>query len=270
MTVDMYGFSQATNQGNMINSAVSERNRNITLRNNDIDNKIAQAKTATTEEESVTGGVNVLKESLAGSNLASTAKNYINSAQDAAKTAKQTLSTAQTVAAQGDKALSAGKSLGAKGTSKIANAVDTTADIASSKAGAVVEDGIKGALGVGESVANKVLKVGGVINDTVTIGTDLEADLTGQFSKMDWEQKVGNIGGIAGSALDIVGTAFPPLALLSVVGTGISALTGAIGAIGDTEAEKKAGDSQVSQLQGQKQVLTQVQSNAGKVPISVQ
>jgi hypothetical protein len=49
---------------------------------------------------------------------------------------------------------------------------------------------------------------------------------------MNWEQKVGNVGEIAGSVLDIVGTVFPPAAILAVAGTGITALAGAIGGIG--------------------------------------
>ena len=87
---------------------------------------------------------------------------------------------------------------------------------------------------------------------------------------MDWEQKVGNIGGIAGSALDIVGTAIPSLGILKVVGTGISALTGVIGGIGDERAEETSGQQEVSELQNQKQNLQQVVSNAGKTPILAQ
>ena len=127
-----------------------------------------------------------------------------------------------------------------------------------------------GAAGIGADTAAKLTKGIGLVGDAYTIGSDIEKDLNGQFQKMDWEQKVGNIGGIAGSALDIVGTAIPSLGILKVVGTGISALTGVIGGIGDERAEETSGQKEVSELQNQKQNLQQVVSNAGKTPILAQ
>ena len=274
MTVSLYGLSNAVNQGNMRNSEVEQQNINTTLQNNAIDDKVADVKRGTTQEQAETGGLDALREGIMTSNLVSSAQKYVDAANKVGQSVSQVADAAKSTAAAADGAITAAKATattaGAAVTgTDIAKAADTTVAATATKGGQIAGDAVEAAGGFGKKLAGGVLKGAGLIADGATIASDVDADLSGQFGKMDWEQKVGNIGGIAGSALDIIGTAVPSLAILSVVGTGISALTGAIGGIGDQKAESTAGTAQEQTLAANKTALTEVTSNAGNAPIAV-
>jgi hypothetical protein len=274
MTVSLYGLSNAVNQGNMINNEVQQKNINTTLQNNAINDKIADVKRDTSEQQAETGGFDVFREGIVTSNLVSRAKDYLDAANKIGQSVSQVADAAKSTAAAASDALSSTAAAATDAASAvtgtdIAAAADTSLDAVSSEGGKIADDAVTAAGGMGTKLAGGLLKGAGLIGDGATIASDVEADLSGQFGKMDFEQKVGNIGGIAGSALDIIGTAVPSLAILSVVGTGISALSGAIGGLGDQKAESTAGTTQEQTLANNKTALTQATSNAGNTPIAV-
>lgn len=268
MTVNLYALNNAVNQGNALNAQTAANNQQITANNNAIDEKIAEAKKSTEEGQGVTTVTDVVKEGLSMKNLNRAAQGYIDSVAGAKAKVQATIDTARQVQKSADTALSAGKTLATDGKTTLASAVDTTKGPAETEGGALAK-GALGKIGLGEKAASGIMKGAGLIGSAVTIGTDVEADMNGQFKDMNFEQQVGNVGGIVGSALDIIGTVVPGAQLLAVAGMGISALSGAIGGVGDIESEKDAGQSQVTQLEQSKEQLQQVQSNAGKAPIAV-
>ena len=265
MTVDLYALNNAVNQGNTRTAAVEEHNRDVTVYNNELAGRIAEAKRSTTEGEAEVGAADAVKTAIAGSaavssaqaylkSKAGTVENAVNTARDAVEDVKNKVNTARDAATD---------------VSSDIPKPPTGEEPPASSEGGIINKAL-GAAGIEADTAAKLTKGIGLVGDAYTIGSDVEADLNGQFKKMDWEQKVGNVGGILGSSLDIIGTAIPPLGILKVVGTGISALSGVIGGIGDERAQQKSGQEEVSQLQNQKQALQQVVSNAGKVPILAQ
>lgn len=267
MTVNLYALNNAVNQGNARTRDVEAHNEEVSVFNNELGARIATAKRETVEEEATRGAEDAVKEAIGTSTLISKTSSYLAAKAGQAKAVQGAVQDAVNQAKQKSAELASGNATKAiKPTSE--TSAPKPAGSEGEEAAGIIESGFQKA-GASAEMAAKLSKGIGVIGDAYTIGTDVEADLNGQFSKMNWEQKVGNIGGIAGSALDIIGTAVPPLAILSVIGTGISALSGAVGAVGDEEATGKAGQDEENQLAQQKQVQQQVQSNAGKAPIAL-
>jgi hypothetical protein len=265
MTIDLYALNNAVNQGNMRTAAVEEHNRDVTVYNNELAGRIDEAKRSATEGLAEIGAADSIKTAIASSGAISSAQAYLKSKAGQVENA---VTTARNAVEDVKNQVNTARDAVTNVSSDIPKPPSGEAPPASSEGGII--NRAMGAAGIGADTAAKLTKGIGLVGDAYTIGSDIEKDLNGQFQKMDWEQKVGNIGGIAGSALDIVGTAIPSLGILKVVGTGISALTGVIGGIGDERAELTSGQQEVSQLQNQKQNLQQVVSNAGKTPILAQ
>ena len=266
MTIDLYALNNAVNQGNMRTSAVEEHNRDVTVYNNELAGRIDEAKRSATEGLAEIGAADSIKTAIASSGALSSAQAYLKSKAGQVENA---VTTARNAVEDVKNQVNTARDAVTNVSSAIPKPPSGEAPPASSEGGSIINRAM-GAAGIGADTAAKLTKGIGLVGDAYTIGSDIEKDLNGQFQKMDWEQKVGNIGGIAGSALDIVGTAIPSLGILKVVGTGISALTGVIGGIGDERAEETSGQQEVSELQNQKQNLQQVVSNAGKTPILAQ
>ena len=260
----LYAMNSAHSQGNMINANVEQQNRNITTANNAIANQIKAADSATTEKTFFQGAKDTLFDAYAIDKVNSKAEAYLT----AAGGTKEQPSEATAEATEDAEVKTPTETASAKTETTDVAAEEGADDITESKGGGLISKGLKAA-GASEAAVGSLMKGVGLIGSAVTLGTNVDADLDGQFKSMNWEQKVGNVGEIAGSVLDIVGTVFPPAAILAVAGTGITALAGAIGGIGNEEATSDAGKAQDTQLAGQKQALKQVQSQAGKTPIVI-
>jgi len=266
MTVDLYSLSGAVNQGNMRTAAIEAYNRDATAFNNELAGRIAEAKRSTTEGEAEIGAADAIKSAIAGSAAVSSAQAFLASKGGQIQNAVEKGTEAiQQVRDTADKVKNAVTNV-SENITKPPSGIEPPA---SAEEGGLMQKAM-GAAGITGETAAKLTKGLGLVGDAYTIGTDIEADLHGQFQKMDWEQKVGNVGGILGSSLDIVGTAIPPLGVLKIVGTGISALSSVFTGVGDEKAQQAAGNDEVSQLEQQKKTLQQVQSNAGKAPILAQ
>tara|TARA_Y100000592_G_C5367700_1_gene266877 strand:+ start:21 stop:827 length:807 start_codon:yes stop_codon:yes gene_type:complete len=267
MTVNLYALNNAVTQGNARTREVEAHNEEVAVFNNELGSRIATAKKETTESEAARGAEDAIKEAIGTSSLISKTTSYLAAKAGQAKAVGGAVQDAVNQAKAKSDELSAGNAQ-----EESEPTTETSEPIPAGEEGeeatGLLEAGFKKA-GASAATASKLSAGIGILGDAYTLGSDVEADLNGQFSKMNWEQQVGNIGGIAGSALDIVGTAIPALGVLSVIGTGISALSGAVGAVGDERATSEAGQEEEQQLQSQKQTVQQVQSNAGKAPIAL-
>lgn len=260
----LYAMNSALSQGNMANARVEQENRDITASNNAIANNIKAADSQTTEKTFFQGAKDTLFDAYAIDKVNSKAEAYLTSAQSARDTITDTVTEATK------------KAQTPSSTETVTDKTSTT-DVEPSGGAEAIDETEGGgiakkaltAAGLGEDAAKSMLKGVGLIGSAVTLGTNLDADFDGQFGKMNFDQKVANVGEIAGSVLDIVGTVFPPAEILAVVGSGITALSGAVGGVGDVEGEQSAGKSQDAQLAAQKQALQQVSTQAGKTPIVI-
>ena len=267
MTVNLYALNSAVTQGNARTRDVEAHNEEVAVFNNELGSRIATAKRETTEEEAARGAEDAVKEAIGTSSVISKTASYLASKAGQAQAVQGAVQDAVNQAKAKSEELSAGNAQ---------EESEPTTEVSEPKAGGeegeeatgLLERGFQKA-GASAETASKLSAGIGVLGDAYTIGSDVEADLDGQFKKMNWEQQVGNIGTLAGSALDIIGTVVPPLGVLSVIGTGISALSGAVGAVGDERATEEAGQTEEQQLESQKQTVQQVQSNAGKAPIAL-
>lgn len=267
MTVNLYALNSAVSQGNARTRDVEAHNEEVAAFNNELGSRIATAKRETTETEAARGAEDAVKEAIGTSSLISKTSSYLAAKAGQAQAVQGAVQDAVNQAKAKSQELSAGNAQEeSKPTTETSEPKPPGEE--GEEASGLLERGFQKA-GASAGTAAKLSKGIGVLGDAYTIGSDVEADLDGQFKKMNWEQKVGNIGGIAGSALDIVGTAVPALGILSVIGTGISALSGAVGAVGDERATEEAGQTEEQQLESQKQTVQQVQSNAGKAPIAL-
>ena len=267
MTVNLYALNSAVSQGNARTRDVEAHNEEVAVFNNELGSRIATAKKETTEAEAARGAEDAVKEAIGTSSVISKTASYLAAKAGQAQAVQGAVQDAVDQAKAKSEELSAGN---AEEESKPTTETSepTPPGEEGEEASGLLERGFQKA-GASAATASKLSAGIGLLGDAYTLGSDVEADVNGQFQKMNWEQKVGNIGGIAGSALDIIGTAVPPLAVLSVIGTGISALSGAVGAVGDERATEEAGQTEEQQLQSQKQTVQQVQSNAGKAPIAL-
>ena len=266
MTVNLYALNSAVTQGNARTRDVEAHNEEVAVFNNELGSRIATAKKETTEAEAARGAEDAVKEAIGTSSVISKTASYLAAKAGQAQAVGDAVQDAVNQAKAKSEELSAGNAQ--EESEPTTEVSEPTTGGESEEASGLLEAGFQKA-GASAATASKLSAGIGLLGDAYTLGSDVEADVNGQFNKMNWEQKVGNIGGIAGSALDIVGTAVPPLAILSVIGTGISALSGAVGAVGDERATAESGQEEEQQLQSQKQTVQQVQSNAGKAPIAL-
>jgi len=262
--MDLYGSSDAAIQmGNARRQQVRDMNDRIAQHNKDVSDKIAglkdqEATTSTVKDIEATG-----KALWTGSGMPGKVKAYQDyRAAKLAGTAKGTNVVENTAATQSADSQSFRQKLFGKqeipapttateegGLSRVATsatkeaATDVGESIASKvggAAGTALKTGIKdGAEELGTTLLGKAAKGAGALGGLATGGYDIYEDVKagGIAGNNNWE-KAGNILQIGGAAADIVGTIFPPAALL---GGGLDIASTATDEIGQKSEE---GDKQ--------------------------
>jgi len=108
--------------------------------------------------------------------------------------------------------------------------------------GATAAEGLE-AVGKGAKVAGALGKGVGVLGGIASSGMDIAADIKAKGIAGDnWEEKLGNVATIGGTALDMLGFV-PGFQLAGVIGTGLQALGGISSAAGEAvDTAKKMTD----------------------------
>lgn len=278
--MDLYGSSDAAIQmGNARRQQVRDLNDRIAQHNKDVTDKISglkdqEATTATVKDIEATG-----KALWTGAGMPGKVKAYQDyRAANAAGTAKATNVVENTAATQSADSLSFRQKLFGKqeitapttateegGLSRVATSAteEAATDVGESLAnkvggatGAALKTGIKdGAEELGTTLLGKAAKGAGALGGLAVGGYDIYQDVEagGIAGNNNWE-KAGNVLQIGGAAADVVGTIFPPAALLGGVLDLASAATDEVGEKLDetqkqddlTQQGKDAQETQVS------------------------
>jgi len=254
MGFDSYNMSSAISQGNMLNDNISRMNTQIAINNKALvdqakkDSKTAKAQEGTDKTAGVFSGIkDSLQESTAMGNFKVAYDSYqkaikpssvgVGGFSEVRATAKDLEDKAKSMGANSQRDYTAegiAKESGDADMTKIAKGVGSGAEETMTLGGKVA-----GAVGKGVGLA------GGIASSGLDIAADIESAKDGGslIAGDNLADKISNIGTIGGTALDMVGL-IPGLQLAGVIGTGLQAVSGIFGAVGDAEdtAKKIAAD----------------------------
>jgi hypothetical protein len=244
--MDSYNMSDAISMGNSRISSIRNLNDQITLANK---NAIEAAKgaVATDKETGIMSGIkDALTESVAMGNFKTALDNYNNLKKGTGfggwSEVKPTADDLKPKAAQPGEEVD---ELAEKPSSAI-----TTSEGTFAEGSDVLSDAAKGgfseaseALSTGGKVAGALGKGVGVLGGIASSGLDIAADIKAKGIAGDnWEEKLGNLATIGGTALDMLGFV-PGLQLAGVVGTALQAAGGVASAAGEAvDTVKKIAD----------------------------
>ena len=250
--MDGYNMSSAISLGNSRLAAVQERNESIRQFNNTaIENAAKAAKVAVgnDKQEGIMSGIkDALTESVAMSNFKTSLDNYNNLNKGTGvggwSEVKPTPDDLK------PKAAAAGEEVDEL--AEKPSAAITTSEGTFAEGSDVLSDAAKGgfseaseALSTGGKVAGALGKGVGVLGGIASSGLDIAADIKAKGIAGDnWEEKLGNVATIGGTALDMLGF-IPGLQLAGVVGTALQAAGGVASAAGEAvdTAKKIATDT---------------------------
>jgi len=244
-------MSSAISLGNSRLGAVQNLNESIREFNKSaIENasKAATVAVGNDKQEGIMSGVkDALTESVAMSNFKTSLSNYQDSVKNAGKPGFSEVKP--TPDELKPKAAAAGEEIDEL--AEKPSAAITTSEGTFAEGSDVLSKGAKGAEEVGE-LATKGSKFAGALGKGVGIagglassGIDIYQDIKDKGIAGDnWEEKLGNIATIGGTALDMLGFV-PGLQLAGVIGTGLQAIGGVSEAAGEAldTAKKIATDS---------------------------
>jgi hypothetical protein len=266
--MDLYGTSgNAIAQGNMRTQSVRDLNDKIRQHNQEVADRITglkeQTKTADTIKEALDTGKTLWE----GSKMPGAIKSYQDWKADQAKGKAKgsnpdtaTNNTLRENATEGDpmrQAMgendlrdAAGEEVRAEGSPAGASLSEEAESVAGSKG--KLQNGVESLLedGLTEDGLSKLGKAAGAIGGATTMGVDLYQDFKGgkgfHLAGDNWEEKAGNALSLAGSAADIVGTFYPPAA---IIGGAVDLASSAFDAIGEKVSEDKESDDLTQQQQ---------------------
>ena len=245
MGFDSYNMSSAISQGNMLNSDVGRMNLQTAMNNKALedqskrDAKEAKAQAITDTDTGIFSGIkDSIQEGTAMSNFNNALENYQKvvkpsavgaggfsevktSAQDLEVKAKQMgVNTQRDYTAEG-----IAKESGDPDMVKLAKGVGSGAEDELSMGGRI-------ARGVGKGVG----LAGGIASSGMDIAADIDSIKNGGpiIAGDNLADKIANIGTIGGTALDMIGL-IPGFQIAGVLGTGMQAVAGIAGAVGDAE-----------------------------------
>ncbi len=262
--MDLYGTSgNAIAQGNMRTQSVRDLNDKIRQHNQEVADRITglqeQTKTADTIKEAMDTGKTLWE----GSKMPDAIKNYQSWKAGKNKGSNPDTATNNTLrenATEGDPLRQAmgenqlrdmaGEETRAEGSPSGLSVSEEAESVAGSKG--KLQNGVESLLedGLTEDGVSKLGKAAGAIGGAATMGMDLYADFKGgkgfHLAGNNWEEKTGNALSLAGSAADIVGTFYPPAA---IIGGAVDLASSAFDAIGEKVSEDKESDDLKQQQQ---------------------
>lgn len=266
--MDLYGTSgNAIAQGNMRTQSVRDLNDKIRQHNQEVADRITglkeQTKTADTIKEALDTGKTLWE----GSKMPDAIKSYQSWKADKAKNAAKgsnpdtaANNTLRENATEGDpmrQAMgenqlrdAAGEEVRAEGSPAGASLSEEASSVAGSKG--KLQNGMESLLedGLTEDGLSKLGKAAGAIGGAATFGMDLYQDFKGgkgfHLAGDNWEEKTGNALSLAGSVADVVGTFYPPAA---IIGGAVDLASSAFDAIGEKVSEDKEADDLKQQQQ---------------------
>jgi len=262
--MDLYGTSgNAIAQGNMRTQSVRDLNDKIRQHNQEVADRITglqeQTKTADTIKEAMDTGKTLWE----GSKMPGAIKDYQawkagkNKGSNPDTAANNTLRENATQGdpqrqAMGEQQLRdmAGEETRAEGSPTGASLSEEAESVAGSKG--KLQNGVENLLedGLTEDGVTKLGKAAGAIGGLSTMGIDLYQDFKGgkgfHLAGDNWEEKTGNALSLAGSVADVVGTFYPPAA---IIGGAVDLASSAFDAIGSKVEEDKQADDLKQQQQ---------------------
>lgn len=262
--MDLYGTSgNAIAQGNMRTQSVRDLNDKIRQHNQEVADRITglqeQTKTADTIKEAMDTGKTLWE----GSKMPGAIKDYQawkagkNKGSNPDTASNRTLRENATEGdplrqGMGEQQLRdmAGEETRAEGSPSGLSLSEEAESVAGSKG--KLQNGVESLLedGLTEDGVSKLGKAAGAIGGATTMGLDLYQDFKGgkgfHLAGNNWEEKAGNALSLAGSAADIVGTFYPPAA---IIGGAVDLASSAFDAIGEKVSEDKESDDLKQQQQ---------------------
>jgi hypothetical protein len=246
MGFDSYNMSSAISQGNMLNDSVRQLNLQTALTNKarvDEDKKEAKGQEGRDKESGIFGGIkDGLAETTAMGNFKTAMDTYRNSIKPTSIGAGGFSEVKPTLSDLQDKAKQMGENTqrdySAEGIAEESGDSDLTK---LAKGGAIGEElettgsKVVGALGKGVGIA------GGLASSGLDIASDIESFKAGKgaIAGDNLAEKIANIGTIGGTALDMIGL-IPGLQIAGVLGAGLQAVSGVVGAVGQAEETSDA------------------------------
>lgn len=278
--MDLYGTSgQAIANGNMRTKSVRDMNDRIREHNTDITNQIQSLKEQTQTADNIKEALDAGKTLWAGSKMPGAIKEYqAYKAKQAKGQATQsnpeseTNSTLRESATENDPLRqgmnesqlreAAGEETRAEGSPAGASLSEEASTLGGAKG--KVQNSMENLLedGLTEDGMSKLGKAAGAIGGAANFGIDMYQDFKGgkgfHLAGDNWEEKTGNALNIAGSVADVVGTFYPPAA---IVGGAVDLVSDAFNMIGSkveddkktAELDQEATDEQTPEVQQQAQ-----------------
>ena len=270
--MDGYNMDSAISMGNSRMGAVENMNENIRLTNAEaIDNASKAAKVAVGNDEQrgiMSGIKDALNESTAMSNFKSTLSAYqtaqkggpgVGGATEVKPTSAESAPKGEAVGEEAESlepkpsaaittsegTLGEGSDVVTKPTAAAITTSEGTLEEGSTVVtkGATAAEGLE-TVGKGAKVAGALGKGVGVLGGVVSSGMDIAADVQSikegkGIAGDNWEEKLGNIATIGGTALDMLGFV-PGLQIAGVIGTALQAGGGLASAAGEALDTAKA------------------------------
>jgi len=259
--MDLYGTSgQAIAQGNMRTQSVRDLNDKIRQHNQEVADRITGLQQGLKTSDTIKAALDTGKTLWEGSKMPGAIQTYnewrADKAKNAAKGSNPDTAANNTLrenATQGDPmrqamgennlTAAAGEEVRAEGSPAGASLSEEAESVAGSKG--KLQNGMESLLedGLTEDGVAKLGKAAGAIGGVATMGMDLYQDFKGgkgfHLAGDNWEEKTGNALSLAGSAADIIGTFYPPAAIIGGV---VDLASSAFDAIGSKVEEDKQSD----------------------------
>lgn len=260
--MDLYGTSgQAIANGNMRSQSVRDMNERIRQHNDEITNQIQGIKEQTKTAETIKEALDTGKTLWAGSKMPGAIKEYqAYKAKQAKGQATQSNPESETNSTLRQSATENDPLRQAMGENQLRDMAGETTRAEGSPSGSSIEEeasvlgGSKGKIqnsmedlledGLTEDGVTKLGKAAGALGGATNFGIDMYQDFKGgkgfHLAGDNWEEKTGNALNAAGSIADVVGTFYPPAA---IVGGAVDLVSDAFNMIGSkVEDDKKAAD----------------------------
>ncbi len=260
--MDLYGTSgQAIANGNMRSQSVRDMNDRIRQHNDEITNQIQGIKEQTKTAETIKEALDTGKTLWAGSKMPGAIKEYqAYKAKQAKGQATQSNPESETNSTLRQSATENDPLRQAMGENQLRDMAGETTRAEGSPSGSSIEEeasvlgGSKGKIqnsmedlledGLTEDGVTKLGKAAGALGGATNFGIDMYQDFKGgkgfHLAGDNWEEQTGNALNAAGSIADVVGTFYPPAA---IVGGAVDLVSDAFNMIGSkVEDDKKAAD----------------------------
>ena len=260
--MDLYGTSgQAIANGNMRSQSVRDMNDRIRQHNDEITNQIQSLKEQTQTADNIKEALDTGKTLWAGSKMPGAIEEYqkwkakkASGQPTQSNPESETNSTLRQSATENDPLRQgmnenqlrdmAGETTRAEGSPSGASLGEEASVLGGAKG--KVQNSMEDLLedGLTEDGVSKLGKAAGALGGATNLGIDIYQDFKGgkgfHLAGDNWEEKTGNALNAAGSVADIVGTFYPPAA---IVGGAVDLVSDAFNMIGSkVEDDKKAAD----------------------------